>query len=81
VLTQWNAIFFQLVYHSNIYRSVFLFLYIKLQLELYPSPQPPLSMRMKLFTCSKLGKNHYLTELPGITYIYLYRRIYASCLS
>ena len=33
---------------------------------------------MKFFTCSKLGENHYLTELPGITYIYLYGRIYAS---
>jgi len=36
---------------------------------------------MKLFTCSKLGENHYLTELPGITHNYLYGQIYASCLS
>jgi len=41
VLTHWNAIFFQPVYRSNIYRSVCLFLYIKLQLELYPSPPTP----------------------------------------
>ena len=70
VLKHWNAIFFQLVYRSTIYISVCLFLYIKQQLQLYPSPQPPLSLRMKLFTCGKLGENHYLTELPGITYIY-----------
>jgi len=31
---------------------------------------------MKLFTCSKLGENHYLTELPGITYIYLYSEVF-----
>jgi len=41
VLTHWNAIFFQLVYCSIIYRSVCLFLYIKLELELYPSPPTP----------------------------------------
>jgi len=40
-VTHRNAIFFQLVYRPNIYRSVCLFLYIKLQLELYPSPQTP----------------------------------------
>jgi len=39
------------------------------------------SLRMKISTCSKSGENHYLTELPAITYIYLYRRIYATCLS
>jgi hypothetical protein len=33
-VTHWNAILFQPVYGSTIYRSVFLFLYIKLQLEL-----------------------------------------------
>jgi len=32
--THWNAILFQLVYRSNIHRSICLFLYIKLQLEL-----------------------------------------------
>jgi len=34
VVTHWNAILFQLVYRSNIYRSICLFFYIKLQLEL-----------------------------------------------
>jgi len=34
VVTHWNAILFQLVYASTIYRPVCLFLYIKLQLEL-----------------------------------------------
>jgi len=34
VVMHWNAILFQLVYGSTIYRSVYLFLYIKLQLEL-----------------------------------------------
>jgi len=34
VVTHWNAILFQLVYDSTIYRPVCLFLYIKLQLEL-----------------------------------------------
>jgi len=26
---------------------------------------------MKLFTCSKLGENHYLIELPVITYLFV----------
>jgi hypothetical protein len=34
VVTHWNALLFQLVYGSTIYRPVCLFLYIKLQLEL-----------------------------------------------
>jgi len=33
VVMHWNAILFQPVYRSNIYRSVCLFLYIKLHLE------------------------------------------------
>ena len=49
VVTHWNAILFQLVYHSNIYRSVSLFLYIKLQLELYPSPQNPAEFANEAF--------------------------------
>jgi hypothetical protein len=34
VVPHWNAILFQLIYGSAIYRPVCLFLYIKLQLEL-----------------------------------------------
>ena len=64
------------------YLQIRLFISIyQTEVGIVPLPQTPLSLRMKIFTCSKFGVNHYLNELPGTTYIYLYGRIYASCLS
>jgi len=75
VAPHWNAILFQLVYRSNI-------LQISLFISIYQTAVgivTPAEFANEVY--SKLGENHYLIELPGITYIYLYGQIYASCLS
>ena len=77
VVTHWNAILFQLVYGSTIYRPVCLFPYIKLRWNYNPVEFASEASKFQY----KLWENHDLTVQPIITYIYLCGRIYASCLS
>jgi len=54
---------------------------ISLFISIYQTPVGIVTQREFAIENFHLAKNHYLTELPGITYIYLYELIYASCLS
>ena len=71
VVTQWNAILFQLVYGWTIHTPVCLLLYIKLQLE--EQAQWSLIKETSNFRY-KLWENHDLTVQQVITNIYLCER-------
>ena len=77
VVTDWNAILFQLFYGCNIYRPVCLFPYIKLRLNYNPVE---FANEVSQFQY-KLRENHDFTVRPVITYIYLCGQIYATYLS
>jgi hypothetical protein len=78
VVTQWNAILFQLFYGSTIYRPVCLFLYIKLRWN-YNTPMEFAHTASQFHF--KFWEKHDITVQPVITFIYLCVRWYAASLS
>jgi len=76
-LMHWNAILFQLVYGSTTYRPVCLFPHIKLRWNYNPMEFANEAHQFQ----HESRENRDFTVLPVITYIYLCRRINASCLS
>jgi len=76
-LMHWIAILFQLVYGSTTYRPVCLFPHIKLRWNYNPVKFANEAYQFQ----HELRWNHVFTVLSVITYIYLCRQIYASCLS
>jgi len=75
VVTQWNAILFQLSYGSTIYRPVCLFLYIKLRRNYNPAV---VSANKASQFQYKFREKDDITVRPVIAYIYLCVQWYAA---
>ena len=75
VVTHWNAILFQLVYGSTIYRPVCLFPYIKLQSELWPS-----RVCQRGFSISVMGKSWPHSATSNYLYLFVWVNL-CICLS
>ena len=76
VVTQWNAILFQLVYGATIYTSLFIPIYQTALAITCPVESTKEASTLQY----KLWENHDLTVQPVVTYIYLGEWYYASCL-
>jgi len=77
MVTQWNAVLFQLFYGSTIYRPVCLFLYSKLRWN-YNTPMK-FANEASQFQF-KIWEKHDIMVQPVITYIYLCVQWYAASL-